>query len=162
MFKFGNLNKSFSISRKFMSDHNIDYRYDIKNKMGCFQKMATYSLQCVWNSIAPNYKMKVEAELMEDGETKKRRRNLKDMEFDPKVNLKDPSKYKKSRVGTTVSRNTVIKNKDNEVNLEYKIKKGIVKKFDVYFKQNLGGSIMNVGEVRKVSTLFVIKILFTN
>ena len=135
-----------------MSDHNIDYRYDIKNKMGCFQKMATYSLQCVRNSIAPNYIVKVEAELMEDGKTKKRRRNLKDMQFDPKVNLKDPSKYKK-RVRTTV---TVSKNKDDEVNLEYKIQKGIVKKFDDYFKQNPGGYIMNVGEVRKVSTLFVI------
>ena len=39
--------------------------------------------------------MKVEAELMDNGETKKRRRDLKNMEFDPMVNLKDPSKYKK-------------------------------------------------------------------
>ena len=64
--------------------------------------------------------MKVEAELMDDGETKKRRWDLKNMEFDPNVNLKDPSKYKKKVV------KTVSKNDNDDVYLEYKIQKGIV------------------------------------
>ena len=136
-----------------MSDHNINYRYDQKNNMGCFQKMATYSVQCVRNSFAPNYQMKVEAELMDDGETKKRRRDLKNMEFDPMVNLKDPSKYKKKVV------KTVSKDENNDIDLEYEIKKSIVNKFDVYFKGNPGSFITNMGEVRKVSTLFVDKII---
>lgn len=83
--------------------------------MGSFQKMTSCSVQCAHSTIMTNCIVEVEAELIEDGEIKKCRRDLKNMEFDPKLNLKDPRKYKKM-VAATASRNN-----DDEVNLECKI-----------------------------------------
>ena len=123
IFKFGNLNNTVKIARKFMNEHGIVYRYNPKNRMGCIQKMAKYSVWCVCRTFGTNYNLKTtEAEKEKNSKKKKRCRELTKLPFDPKINLKDPSKFKK----ILVKREKEDNEEDND-NLKHIIEKKIEK-----------------------------------
>ena len=130
-----------------MTDHKISYRYDPKNRLGCLEKLATYSLILVRRSFGKNYRMIKEKTQSKKDDRKKRRRDVKKMPFDPNVHLKDPTKFKK-KVTNIVSDN------DKDEDLNYSIEKNIVNKFERYFKENPNGYIINVGDIKRVSELY--------
>ena len=132
--------------------------------------------------FAKNYKLKEswkKGEKPKGNETKKkkRRRNLETLEFDPLINLTDPLKYEtwlkengkleelndfeQKKKGLVIIKKEEIKQEqDNNDDLEYSIKKGVVELFEDYFKYNSGAKITNIDDVKKVSTLRNLKSTF--
>ena len=147
------------MAMKFMEEHKISYRYDgRKTKKGCFESLATHSVWRVREKFAGNYKLKLSKKCNGDNNTgNRRRRDLGTICFNPKINLKDPSKYDtfvKANGDTTQGiqiemDDKIVCNDDND--WEYKVKKEVVGLFARYFKNNPGGTISNIDEVKKVS-----------
>ena len=145
IFKFGNLNNTVKITRKFMTEHGIVYRYDPKNRMGCIQKMAKYSVWCVCRTFGTNYNLKTAEAEKEKNSKKKRRRELMKLPFDPKINLKDASKVKKILVKSEKE-----DDEEDDDNLKYIIEKTIVNKFEKHFEEIIKGIVSKNCLIKKL------------
>ena len=136
-----------------MNDHKIVYKYDADNKKGTFERLATYAVACVRTKFGLNYLWKDcnnETECDENKiDKKRRRRNMVDIPFDPKVNLKSldfKSGKKKAKQGG--SKKLVSEKEEDDI--EHNVMKKFLNKFDEYFKNTAAPSILNIEDVKRV------------